>query len=110
MKATATAANASAPRAAHAPNAIHVTKPPRSNRQNLARLEIVVTPSQQSPDPFSNRQFLRPPSPLPWTQLIHEALQLQLPGHSLPFRRHPARAHFATRDLLPPTLPRPSRT
>jgi hypothetical protein len=81
---TANGANASTPRAAHAPNATRVSKPPRSNRQNLARLEIVVTPSQQKPNPKSNRQFLRPSRPLPWIQLIHEALQLQLTGHSRP--------------------------
>ena len=63
-------------------HATHVTKPPRSNRQNLARLEIAVTQTNQSPDPISNRQFLGPSAPLPWTQLQHEALQLQHPGHS----------------------------
>jgi hypothetical protein len=62
-------------------HATHVSKPPRSNRQNLARLEIVVTPSEQSPAPISNRQFLRPLALLPWIQLQHEAFQLQLPGH-----------------------------
>ena len=63
-------------------HATHVTKPPRSNRQNLARLEIAATPTKQSPEPISNRQFLRHFTPLPWIQLQHEALQLQQPGHS----------------------------
>jgi hypothetical protein len=62
--------------------ATHVTKPPRSNRQILARLEIAVTPTKQSPNPISNRQFLRPLASLPWIQLQHEALQLQHTGHS----------------------------
>jgi hypothetical protein len=61
-------------------NATHVTKPPISNRQKLARLEIVATPTEQSPDPKSNRQFLRLSRPLPWIQWQHQALQLQLPG------------------------------
>jgi hypothetical protein len=61
-------------------DATHVSKPPRSNRQNLARLEIVVTHSEQKPEANSNRQFLRPSRPLPWIQLQHEGLQLQLGG------------------------------
>jgi hypothetical protein len=62
-------------------HATHVTKPPRSNRQNLARLEIAATDSQQSPEPISNRQFLWLSPPLPWTQLQHEDRQLQHIGH-----------------------------
>jgi hypothetical protein len=69
-------------------HATHVTKPPRSNRQNLARLEIAVTQTKQSPEPISNRQFLRPSTPLPWIQLQHEALQLQQ-------TEHPHRPYFA---------------
>jgi hypothetical protein len=65
-----------APCDAHNSNATHVTKPPRSNRQNLARLEIAVTHTEQRPEPNSNRQFLRPSEPLPWIQLQHEGLQL----------------------------------
>jgi hypothetical protein len=66
------------------PRGTHVSKPPRSNRQNLARLEIVVTLTKQSPNPKSNRQFFRPFAPLPWTQLQHEASQLKLTGHFRP--------------------------
>ncbi len=69
-------------------HATHVTKPPRSNRQNLARLEIAVTPTKQSPEPISNRQFLRLPAPLPWIQLQLEPLQLKQPGH--PHRKNSA--------------------
>jgi hypothetical protein len=65
-------------------NPTHVTKPPISNRQKLARLEIVVTHTEQTPDPISNRQFLRPARPLPWIQLQLKALQLKLPGHLYP--------------------------
>jgi hypothetical protein len=63
------------------PGGTHVSKPPRSNRQNLARLEIVATHTKQSPDAISNRQFFRLSPPLPWIQLQHEAFQLQQPGH-----------------------------
>jgi hypothetical protein len=66
--------------ARHGADATHVTKPPHSNRQNLARLEIVATPTQQSSNPISNRQFLGPLRLLPWIQLQHEARQLQLCG------------------------------
>jgi hypothetical protein len=66
------------------PGGTHVTKLPRSNRQNLARLEIVATLTKQSPNPNSNRQFLGPSTPLPWPQLQHEASQLQLTGHFCP--------------------------
>jgi hypothetical protein len=63
-------------------HATHVTKPPRSNRQNLARLEIVTSQTKHSPKPISNRQFLGPSTPLPWIQLQHEAFQLIQTGHS----------------------------
>jgi hypothetical protein len=74
--ATGNTANVPAHCDAHTSNATHVTKPPRSNRQNLARLEIVVTHTEQRPESNSNRQFLRPSEPLPWIQLQHEGLQL----------------------------------
>lgn len=75
-------------------HATHVTKPPRSNRQNLARLEIAVTPTKQSPNAISNRQFLRPSRPLPWIQLIHEAFQLQHTGHFYPSNSAPTTEEF----------------
>ncbi len=65
-------------------NATHGKILPISNRQKLARLEIVVTHTEQTPDPISNRQFLRPARPLPWIQLQLKTLQLQLPGHLYP--------------------------
>jgi hypothetical protein len=71
-------------------HATHVTKPPISNRQNLARLEIAATPTKQSPNPISNRQFFDPSTPLPWIQLQHEALQLIQTGH--PHRTNSANA------------------
>lgn len=67
-------------------HATHGKKLPFSNRQNFARLEIVVTHSEQSAEPISNRQFLRPFPLLPWIQLKIQSLQLQLPGHF--HRRH----------------------
>ena len=78
--ATGNDVNAAARCDAHASNATHVSKPPRSNRQKLARLEIVVTHTEQRPEANSNRQFLRALWPLPWIQLQHEGLQLQLRG------------------------------
>jgi hypothetical protein len=82
-------------------HATHVTKPPRSNRQNLARLEIAATHSQQSPEPISNRQFFIPSPPLPWIQLQHEALQLQHTGHL-----HRTRSPF-TPGASPVVIPAP---
>jgi hypothetical protein len=75
-------------------NATHVTKPPISNRQNLARLEIVATPTERSPDPKSNRQFLWLSTLLTWIQLQHEALQLQLPGQLFRTKSVPSSKEF----------------
>jgi hypothetical protein len=53
-------ANASTPRDAHASNATHGKKLPISNRQKLARLESVVTHTEQSPKINTNRHFWDP--------------------------------------------------